>query len=238
MWPFTCLTGFGVSAPSTLSGKILLVLYGLVGCSATILFFNLFLERVRASLTLLICWCHSRRARKSELDVSTGGGTRSEAGKPSIYQVTVILFAAALLVACGAASLYSAMEGWTFIESLYFCFVAFSTVGFGDFVSGQRAQHQNIPAYQVANCLVMLLGVCCTYALFSALSLIIKRGLNWMLSALARMRGSACCHKSQVQTFSKFCVTEPQLTHPCCSEEDTQQSQQVSKVKCSDHIVV
>lgn len=176
------------------------------------------------------------RARKRGLDASTG--TRSEAGKPSIYQVTVILFAAALLVACGAAGLYSAMEGWTFIESLYFCFVAFSTVGFGDFVSSQRAQHQNIPAYQIANCLVMLLGVCCTYALFSALSLIIKRGLNWMLSALAQARGSVCYYKSQVETLSKLCVTEPQLTHQCCSEEDTQHGQQVSKVMCSDHIVV
>lgn len=235
MWPLTFLTGFGVSAPSTLSGKILLVLYGLVGCSATILFFNLFLERVRASLTLLICWCHSRRAGKSGLDVSTGGGTRSEVGKPSINQVAVILFAAVLLVACGAASLYSAMEGWTFIESLYFCFVAFSTVGFGDFVSGQRAQHQNFPAYQIANCLVMLIGVCCTYSLFSALSLIIKQGLNWMLSVLAQTRGSACCYKSKVRTLSKFCITEPQLTHPCSSEDNAQQSQQAPKVMCPDH---
>lgn len=232
------LTGFGVSAPSTLPGKILLVLYGLVGCSATILFFNLFLVKVRALLTLLLSWCHGRSARNSGPDVSTGGGTRPEAWKPSVYLVAVILFAAALLVACGAASLYSAMEGWTFIESLYFCFVAFSTVGFGDFVSGQRAQHQNIPAYQVANCLVMLFGVCCTYSLFSALSVIIKRGLNWMLSALAQVRGSVCCYKSQLRTLSKCCPSEPQLTHPCCSEENTLRSQQVPAVMSSDHTMV
>ncbi|KAJ4935765.1 hypothetical protein JOQ06_017293 [Pogonophryne albipinna] len=96
--------GFGVTAPITVTGKALLVLYGLLGCSATILFFNLFLER------------HS---------------------------------------------------------------------GFGDFVSGQREHHEDTWAYQVANCLLMLLGVCCTYSLFNTISVIIKQGLDWMLRTLA-----------------------------------------------------
>uniref|UniRef100_A0A671W0S3 Potassium channel domain-containing protein n=1 Tax=Sparus aurata TaxID=8175 RepID=A0A671W0S3_SPAAU len=120
--------GFGVTAPSTVTGKVLLVFYGLLGCSATILFFNLFLERIITLLGLLIFRCN---------------GWKTGYRKPSVYQVTLILFVAVLLVACGAASLYSAMEGWTFLESLYFCFVAFSTVGFGDFVSGQREHHED-----------------------------------------------------------------------------------------------
>lgn len=167
-------TGFGVSALSTLTGKILLVFYGLAGCLATMQFFDLFLERVIASLTLLISWCHRRKAAQRGLDVVASGSSRNEEWKLSVYQVTIILFVAVLLVACRAASLYSEMEGWTFMESLYFFFVAFSTVGFGDFVSGQRAQPQSIPAY----CLVMLFGVCCRYSLFNASSMIIKHGLN------------------------------------------------------------
>lgn len=187
-------------------------------------------------------WCHGRTARQIGPGVSTGGGAQTEAWTPSIYQVAIILFAAVLLVACGAASFYSAMEGWTFLESLYFCFVAFSTVGFGDFVSCQRAQHQNIQAYQVANCLVMLFGVCCTYSLFNALSLIIKQGLNWMLSALAQVLGNACCYKSELRAPSQCCVfgSGPQPPHPCPSENNTLRSQHVpwscaqATLQCND----
>lgn len=127
------LIGFGVTAPSTVMGKVLLVFYGLLGCWAAILFFNLFLERVVAFLSFLTFG----GATKGELDTEGGDseGNRNEERKPSVYQVTLILFVAVLLVACGAASLYSAMEGWTYLEFLYFCSVAFSTVGFGDFVS-------------------------------------------------------------------------------------------------------
>uniref|UniRef100_UPI0037E73EF8 potassium channel subfamily K member 13 n=1 Tax=Semicossyphus pulcher TaxID=241346 RepID=UPI0037E73EF8 len=179
--------GFGVTAPSTVTGKVLLVFYGLLGCSATILFFNLFLERVVALLSFLVCWCHRRRTGGDGLDGRAREANRNEEWKPSVYQVTLILFVAVLLVACGAASLYAAMEGWTYLESLYFCFVAFSTVGFGDFVSGQREYHEDSRVYQVANCLLMLLGVCCTYSLFNAISVIIKQGLNWILRTLAWM---------------------------------------------------
>uniref|UniRef100_A0A3Q3BQN5 Potassium channel subfamily K member 13-like n=1 Tax=Kryptolebias marmoratus TaxID=37003 RepID=A0A3Q3BQN5_KRYMA len=170
--------GFGVTAPSTGAGKVLLVFYGSLGCSAAILFFNLFLERLITSISLFMFWCHTRKSgpedKNSERD-------SSDERKPSVYQITLLLLLVVLVVACSAASLYSPMEGWTYLESLYFCFVAFSTVGFGDFVSSQKEHHEDIRAYQMSNCLLMLLGVCCTYSLFNAISVIINKGLSWIL---------------------------------------------------------
>ncbi|XP_061683731.1 potassium channel subfamily K member 13 [Syngnathoides biaculeatus] len=209
--------GFGVTAPSTIAGKVFLVFYGLFGCSAAILFFNLFLEKVISVLSFLLFWCHSKGIQHDRL--ASRGGRRGDQWKPPTYQVALALFVAVMIVTCGAASLYSAMEGWTYQESLYFCFVAFSTVGFGDFVSSQRKQHEEIQAYQVANCVVMLLGVCCTYSLFNTISVMIKQGLNsvmrthvtaWSrlleLSYLAdcvhctRASDACCCDEAQVET--------------------------------------
>uniref|UniRef100_A0A3B4A813 Potassium channel domain-containing protein n=1 Tax=Periophthalmus magnuspinnatus TaxID=409849 RepID=A0A3B4A813_9GOBI len=150
--------GFGVSAPSTVTGKILLVFYGLLGCSATILFFNLFLERVITFLSVSLMWCCRGKSHHSSLQDRNHEDDENN-WKPSILQVTLVLLVAVLLVACCAALVYSVMEGWSYMESLYFCFVAFSTVGFGDFVSGQREQHEETRGYQVANCLLMLLGI-------------------------------------------------------------------------------
>ncbi|KAG8001994.1 Potassium channel subfamily K member 13 [Nibea albiflora] len=227
--------GFGVTAPSTVTGKVLLVFYGLLGCSATILFFNLFLERVITVLSLLISRWHRRWTGHGGLEGRAGEGNRTEDRKPSVYQVTLILFVAVLLVACGAAALYSAMEGWTYFESLYFCFVAFSTVGFGDFVSGQREHHEDTRAYQVANCLLMLLGVCCTYSLFNAISVIIKQGLNWMLSALAWMYSGVCRYRLQLRQLFKLCLPETSI---CYCKDSTLHRQQVQAVSSSGHSMV
>lgn len=235
------LPGFGVTAPSTLPGKVLLVFYGLLGCSATILFFNLFLERVISLLSVHVAWCWRRRRggeegggaeRHSGQESGAAESHRSEEWKPSVYQVTLILFVAVLVVAFAAAFLYSAMEGWSYTESLYFCFVAFSTVGFGDFVSGQRAHHQDTVGYQVANCLLMLLGVCCTYSLFNAISVIIKQGLNWILTALSWTCQRICQLRQQIRPHSKLHST---ASHEaiCRPDDDSLDGQRVPTVSTS-----
>lgn len=211
----------------TVVGKVLLIFYGLLGCSATILFFNLFLERVITLVTHIILQCHRCRTEHWNQKKRNVNDDRKKKLKPSVYQVSIILFIVVQLVACVAASLYSAMEGWTYLESLYFCFVAFSTVGFGDLVSSQRAQHGETGAYQVANCLLMLLGVCCTYSLFNSISVIINHGLIWLLE---RIYDSI--HICRLQPLIGFCFY---VSNTCCCDDRSPKKQQISAVCGSNH---
>uniref|UniRef100_A0A671R604 Potassium channel subfamily K member 13-like n=1 Tax=Sinocyclocheilus anshuiensis TaxID=1608454 RepID=A0A671R604_9TELE len=187
--------GFGMTTPVTVAGKIFLIFYGLLGCAATILFFNLFLERIITMLAYIMRWCHERQLRRSGVG---GEEARSEddsleGWKPSVYYVMLILGIAALLIACSASALYSAMEDWDYFESLYFCFVAFSTIGFGDVVSSQRESYKAQEAYRLGNCLFILMGVCCIYSLFNVISIIIKQTLNWILGKLDCSKAQCPC---------------------------------------------
>ncbi|XP_063060116.1 potassium channel subfamily K member 13 [Engraulis encrasicolus] len=198
--------GFGMTTPATIAGKIFLIFYGLIGCAATILFFNLFLERIITMLAYVMRWCHERQLRRSGVGPGANNGSGDaedthqqqedslEGWKPSVYYVMLILGAAALLIACSASALYSAMEDWDYFDALYFCFVAFSTIGFGDLVSSQRAEgYRAQEAYRLGNCLFILMGVCCIYSLFNVLSIVIKQTLNWILAKLECQRCCAAC---------------------------------------------
>uniref|UniRef100_A0AAY4AA28 Potassium channel domain-containing protein n=1 Tax=Denticeps clupeoides TaxID=299321 RepID=A0AAY4AA28_9TELE len=178
--------GFGMTTPATIAGKMFLIFYGLIGCAATILFFNLFLERIITMLAYIMRWCHERQLRHSGIgrDNSRSEDDSLEGWKPSVYYVMLILGVAAVLIACSASALYSTMEDWDYFESLYFCFVAFSTIGFGDLVSSQRESYPAQEAYRLGNCLFILMGVCCIYSLFNVISIIIKQTLNWILAKL------------------------------------------------------
>lgn len=196
-------SGFGMTTPATIPGKVFLMFYGLLGCAATILFFNLFLERVITVIAVILKSCHERRHNKAVLpqngqQASQGGGASGSGGrkgmngedlagwKPSVYCVMLILGAAAILVSCCASLMYSAAEGWGYLDSLYFCFVAFSTIGFGDMVSSQRVIYDGhtTAAYRVGNFFFILTGVCCIYSLFNVISIVIKQVLNWLLRRL------------------------------------------------------
>ncbi|XP_028295707.1 potassium channel subfamily K member 13-like [Gouania willdenowi] len=189
--------GFGMTTPATIGGRVFLMFYGLLGCAATILFFNLFLERVITVIAFVLKSCHQRRHKKIVLPQNgrqvsgetqaTGGRGEDLAGwKPSVYCVMLILGAAAILVSCCASLMYSATEGWGYLDSLYFCFVAFSTIGFGDMVSSQRVVYEGVStvAYRVVNFFFILTGVCCIYSLFNVISIVIKQVLNWLLRSV------------------------------------------------------
>ncbi|KAL0178627.1 hypothetical protein M9458_027521, partial [Cirrhinus mrigala] len=111
--------------------------------------------------------------------------------KPSVYHVMLILGLSAIVISCCASAMYTPVEGWAYLDSLYFCFVTFSTIGFGDLVSSQSAAYGYQGLYRLANFFFILTGVCCIYSLFNVISIVIKQVLNWMLGKMSCL----CCQR-------------------------------------------
>lgn len=184
-----------MTTPRTAPGKIVLIFYGFFGCAGAILFFNLFLERIITFLAFILRAIHERDLKRKGLinEVKDAGGRRSsqvseddqlDSWKPSVYWVMLILMLGAMVVAVCASSMYYPVEEWTYLEAIYFCFVTFATIGFGDYVVSQKNSYSHMHLYRLGNFLFIVLGCCCVYSLFNVTSIVIKQVLNWLLRRL------------------------------------------------------
>lgn len=182
--------GFGMTTPRTTPGKVLLIFYGIIGCSGAILFFNLFLERIITFLAYILRAIHDMELKRKGLWSERRRGSQVsdddslDSWKPSVYWVQLILLLSACTVACCASAMYYPVEEWSYFESIYFCFVAFATIGFGDYVVSQKANYKRVHLYRFGNFVFLVIGCCCVYSLVNVTSIVIKQVLNWIIKRL------------------------------------------------------
>lgn len=56
------------------------------------------------------------------------------------------------------AVIFSITEGWNILDGAYFCFITFTTIGFGDFVPGKRTLETEKRGVIALCCAYLLLG--------------------------------------------------------------------------------
>ncbi|XGW06763.1 hypothetical protein V3C99_016800 [Haemonchus contortus] len=208
--------GFGSSTPRTDAGRVLTIIYGVVGCTSCVLFFNLFLERFVTALSYLLRYFHERKIQRRMMKNSNmnkpvtllinnedycESASSCEGGldswRPSVYKVFFCLFSISALLISTAAWIYSHVEDWAYVEALYFCFISFATIGFGDYVSNQKDVTKiNGDLYRFLNFALLTLGACCFYCLFNVSSIVVRQLLNFMIKKMD-VKGTICCLKKK-----------------------------------------
>ncbi|XP_059471444.1 two pore potassium channel protein sup-9-like [Neocloeon triangulifer] len=135
--------GYGHSTPNTVGGKLFTMFYAIVGIPLGLVMFQSIGERVNKLSSVVIRGCKRmlgyRDVEASELNL-----------------ICVVTTLSSLTIAGGAAA-FSRYEGWTYFDSVYYCFITLTTIGFGDMVALQKDNALESKPEYVAFALIFIL---------------------------------------------------------------------------------
>ncbi|XP_037950714.1 two pore potassium channel protein sup-9-like isoform X2 [Teleopsis dalmanni] len=138
--------GYGHSTPSTIGGKLFTMCYAIVGIPLGLVMFQSIGERVNRLSSFVIqavrISLRCKRTAASEVDL-----------------ICVVTTLSSLTIAGGAAA-FSKFEGWSYFDSVYYCFITLTTIGFGDMVALQKDNALNSkPEYVMFALIFILFGL-------------------------------------------------------------------------------
>ncbi|CAF1014234.1 unnamed protein product [Adineta steineri] len=114
------LIGYGHTTPKTMGGKIFCMVYTVAGVPLNLIMFQSAGERLNAIISFVL----SRIKRLL--------GFRHH--KVSGFELIAVEFGMTTMLVLGGSFVFCKQEKWTYFESIYYSFVTFWTIGFGDFV--------------------------------------------------------------------------------------------------------
>ncbi|CAF4335881.1 unnamed protein product, partial [Adineta steineri] len=114
------LIGYGHTTPKTMGGKIFCMVYTVAGVPLNLIMFQSAGERLNAIISFVL----SRIKRLL--------GFRYH--KVSGFELIAVEFGMTTMLVLGGSFVFCKQEKWSYFESIYYSFVTFWTIGFGDFV--------------------------------------------------------------------------------------------------------
>ncbi|XP_065668845.1 potassium channel subfamily K member 9 isoform X1 [Hydra vulgaris] len=189
----TTTIGYGHITPQTQEGRVFLILFALIGIPLNILALASVGEHITVSIYTFLRYCNNRFTKKHKL---------------KNINIKVMLVSIALMVCMLflGGFLYWSTESWTYIDSIYYCFIAMSTIGFGDLVPnrGKAPDSKEEKAIWFLRALYLSVGLSLVSTVFTALSNAMEE-INSILSsskfANSLNLNMLCCHHQDTTYF-------------------------------------
>ncbi|XP_014888685.1 potassium channel subfamily K member 6 [Poecilia latipinna] len=144
--------GYGHTTPLSDAGKAFSIAYALIGVPFTMLVLTACVQRIMQPLVLAPVGLLQRSGLKPR--------------PATVVHFLLLLLAVVLCCFLAPAAVFSALEAsWTFLDSVYFCFISLCTIGLGDFVPAARPGQPYRALYQVAVMVYLFIGLMMMYLL-------------------------------------------------------------------------
>lgn len=171
-------TGYGHISPRTSAGRLFCIFFAIVGIPLNILTLKALGDGIHKLLTKLIA-CFERKCLKRE---------------PGHLKIKAMVLSALLMILellIGGVT-YNSTENWDYLASVYYCFVVFTTIGFGDLVPNQgRAPTEHfLIAMMFVRAAVLIIGL-------STLSSVLTSVVSAVEEINATLPKVCCCRNSK-----------------------------------------
>ncbi|GIY01464.1 potassium channel subfamily K member 10 [Caerostris darwini] len=183
--------GYGNVKPTSPWGQGLCVLYGLFGIPLNKLFVNMIVVKFKTGL---------RKIAKRSLELLNSKGFMAAA----IASYFVFHLGWSYFI---PSAVFEAAESWSYLESLYYCFVSATTIGFGDYVSSVTSREFSSDYYFLQVLLMF------AWILFGrSFTLVCMNIMSYLIGLLVLDKLDCMCHKrfsakKQMSEISE-CVAE------------------------------
>ncbi|CAF3038123.1 unnamed protein product [Rotaria socialis] len=127
------LIGYGHTTPKTIGGKIFCMAYTVAGVPLNLIMFQSTGERLNTIISFVL-------ARLKRLF-----GFRRQ--KVTGFELIAVEFGMTTMLILGGSFIFCKQEKWTYFESIYYSFVTFWTIGFGDLVPLASVQRSGESLY-------------------------------------------------------------------------------------------
>ncbi|CAH3023940.1 unnamed protein product [Porites evermanni] len=155
-WSVVTTVGYGHLAPSTVGGRVFCMIFALFGIPLNLMVLRHIGDRVNQVISYIHYFVETKLLNQKPEVVAT---------KTLIWTLVVLI----LMLFVGAV-LYLQEEQWNFLEGVYFCFITFSTIGFGDLVpnGGQAPTDVVGIIMELLRAVVVLLGVSMFFSIITS----------------------------------------------------------------------